>query len=187
MIQGSLRFGMCCALIAGMVAVADAQLPTTVQLPSISSFSYRGSVVVPDSGAAHLGSNRSRSSALRRRGFSHGLGVSSLHSGASVHARIIDLNEMDRQLLGGKTPQEFARSQQRKPAVKTVDPDQEGKALVRHARTLWLDGKKGESFDTYQMAIEVLSPSLRDLATKEFKRLFGHSAVQALRFTSLRR
>ena len=67
------------------------------------------------------------------------------------------------------------------------DIDAEGKSLVRYARQMYREGKKSQSFDTYRMAINVLRPPLRDLATKEFERVFGAAATQAVRMTSLRR
>lgn len=163
--------------------LASAQLPTTVQLPSFSSFSYQGTVVVPDSGGAYLGGVNRSATGLNRRGLSRGFGSSLGHSGASVHATIIDHNEIDRQLLGAD-PRELARS---KSVRKKADPDAEGKALVRYARQKYREGKKSQSFDTYRMAINVLRPGLRELAVKEFERVFGAAATQAVRMTSLRR
>lgn len=162
---------------------ADAQLPTTVQLPSFSFFSYQGTVVVPDSGGAYLGGVHRSATGLNRRGLSRGFGSSLGNSQASLHATIIDQNEMDQQLLGG-TPKEFMKSQR---GQKGVDPGEEGKALVRYARQQYREGKQTESFDTYRMAINILPGGLRELATKEFERVFGASATQALRMNALRR
>lgn len=166
---------------AVLATTASAQLPTTVQLPSFSTFSYSGSVLVPDQGGAYLGGVNRSATGLNRRGLSRGFGSSLRNSQASVHATIIDQNEMDRQLLGG-TPREFMRSQRRTQ----VDPTEEGKVLVRYARKLYRDGKKTESFDTYRMAIRVLPTGLRELAAKEFERVFGAAAMQATRMSSLR-
>lgn len=166
---------------------ATAQLPTTVQLPSFSFFSYSGTVVVPDGGGTSLGGIRSSATGMNRRGLSRGFGSSQFSSQASVHATIIDLNEIDRQLLGG-TPQEFLGSKSNtKRARNPVDPTAEGKALVRYARKQYREGNHTASFDTYRMAIRILPTGLRELATKEFERVFGASATQAVRMSSLRR
>ena len=169
---------------------AEAQLPTTVQLPSFSSFSYSGTVVVPDGGAAYAGGVRRSASGRTRRGwFNRGFGSQQSNSGLSVHATIIDHDEIDRQLLGG-TKQEFmarhqpARKDEAKPPP---TPSDEGKALVRHARKLYLAGKKTAAFDTYQMAIEILPPELSVRAAAEFERLYGPAAAQAVRMASVRR
>ncbi len=172
---------------------ADAQLPTTVQLPSFSFFTYSGTVVVPDSGGAYLGGNRSSASGWNQRGWNRGFGSSLRNSQASVQATIIDHREIDRQILGA-TPQQFVKSQalrsqapRSQASRPTVDPSEEGKSLVRYARQQYLQGKRTESFDTYRMAIEILPHGLRELATKEFERVFGAAATQAVQMASLRR
>ncbi|MCG8650760.1 MAG: hypothetical protein MI861_13060 [Pirellulales bacterium] len=173
-------------LVAAGVGTADdawSQLPTTVQLPSFSSFSYRGTVVVPVRGSAYLGGNSSSASGLRRRGLSRGFGSSFGTSQASVSATIIDHQEIDRQLLGAD-PKEFVR---RQPNAKKADPVEEGKALVHYARKLYREGKRSQSFEAYQMAIRALPPGLSRLARKEFERVFGTAATQALQMASLRR
>lgn len=177
------------AISLGIVSMAisgnvSAQLPTTVQLPSFHSFSYRGTVVVPDGGTAYLGGNKTSATGLNQRGLSRGFGSGQGNSQATATVRIIDHGEIDRQLLGG-TKEEFLRSGRGR--VTTVDPNEEGKALVRYARKQYREGKRTASFDTYQMAIRILRPGLRELAKNEFKRVFGPAADQALRMSSLRR
>lgn len=169
--------------------VSAQQIPTTVQLPSISSFSYNGTVVVPDGGSAFLGGVKRASTGSSRRGLSRAFGADLSNTQASVHAQIIDNAEIDRQILGG-TPKEFLRREQMKQAQGggAIDPDAEGKSLVRYARREYKAGKQSAAFVGYQMAIETLaSQRLRDLATVEFKRVFGTSAAQALRMSSTRR
>ena len=68
-----------------------------------------------------------------------------------------------------------------------MDPTEEGKSLVRFARTQYREGNKAASFDTYRMAIQVLQGRLRELATVEFRRVFGTAADQSLRMASARR
>ena len=182
-------------LVGSGEALGQAALPSVVQLPSFSTFQYSGTVVVPDSGGAYLGGvNRYATGMNRRgRGLGHGLGAGLGRSGASVHATIIDLDEMDRHILGG-TPSEFIKRERALEAqarsgkkAEPGDPDAEGKALVRFARKMYKEGNHSKSFDGYLLAIDVLSPKLSDLAAAEFHRVFGQSAVQATRMQKLRR
>jgi hypothetical protein len=76
---------------------------TTVQLPSFSYFSVNTTVSVPDRGGAFLGGiNRARDGSTTR-GFgplaNRGIGGDRLAGGASVHATIIDHDELDRAIL----------------------------------------------------------------------------------------
>ncbi len=167
---------------------AQDPLPTVVQLPTFQFFTFSGSVLVPDGGGMYLGGNKTSAIGSSRRGLNRSFGQSQRLSQATAHAQIIDLNAMDRQLLGG-TPKEFLR-RQRNPAVldRTSNPDDEGKALVRHARKLYQRGDKTGAFDTYRMAIGVLRSSrLQELAKIEFRRVFGTAADQSLHTTSLGR
>ncbi len=173
---------------------AQSALPSVVQLPSFSTFRFNGTVVVPDSGGAYLGGVKRYASgtARRGRGLGHGIGAGLGNSGMSVHATIIDLDEIDRQILGG-TPEEFLRRERQKEARQggksqvASDPDAEGKALVRYARRMYREGNHSKAFDGYLVAMDVLSPQLRDLAAAEFRRVFGDAAVQATRMQTLRR
>ncbi len=171
--------------------VAQNQVPSVVQLPTFSFFTFSGTVVVPDSGAAYLGGNRRGALGYNRQGWQRSFGMQQASPQASIHAQIIDLNEMDEQLLGG-TPADFMRRNREAALAKAkdrnVDPDEEGKALVRHARKLYKAGDETGSFDTYRMAIGILkSGRLRELAKVEFRRVFGTSADQSLRMASLLR
>ena len=177
-------------LLTTATDAAAQQLPSVVQLPSFHTFSYSGTVVVPDGGTAFLGGNRTSASGSTRRGLSRGFGRSQGLSQASVTATIIDNDEIDRQLLGG-TPQQFMKSNlgqgRDTVASRSIDPAEEGKALVRFARSQYRAGKQAASFDTYRMAIGVLDGRLRELAKLEFRRVFGSAADQSLAVASRRR
>ena len=179
--------GSIVSALACLPASAQRAIPSVVQLPSFQTFSYSGSVVVPDSGGAYLGGNRTSSSSSRRRGLNRGFGFAQGASQLSVHPTIIDNNEIDRQLLGG-TPKQFLASNRGKESVsKPVDRNEEGKSLVRFARRQYQEGNKTASFDTYRLAIEVLDGRLEELAKAEFRRVFGTAADQSLRMASRRR
>ena len=176
---------------------ADAQVPSVVQLPSFHTFSYRGSVLVPDSGATSLGGVKRSASGYNHRGWNRGYGSMNSTSNASISARIIDLAEMDRQILGG-TPHEFLRRMQMQDIVDRresragtpeprLSPTEEGKALVRFARKEYRAGRKSASMQAYQMAIAKLDGHLQTLAESEFRRTFGSIAEQVLQFSSLAR
>jgi hypothetical protein len=185
-------FALLALATTAMEATAQSAIPSVVQLPSFQTFSYSGTVVVPDSGGAYLGGVSRSSSSSSRRGLSRGFGFAQSNSQLSVHPTIIDNNEIDRQLLGG-TPKQFveaerAKANQAKAQVAHhVDPSEEGKALVRFARKQYREGNKTASFDTYRMAIGVLDGRLHELAKVEFRRVFGSAADQSLRMASLRR
>lgn len=182
---------MCCLFT---IPQATAQLPSVVQLPSFQTFSYSGSVMVPDAGTASLGSVGRSASGYNRRGMNRSRGLSNAFPQATVTATIIDNAEIDRQILGG-TPEEFVRrgrqGGQNAAAVanrpKVLEPTEEGKALVRFARSQYQKGNESTSFEAYLMAIRVLDGRLKDLATVEFRRVFGSAADQSLRMAALRR
>lgn len=185
---GSIVFAVALTSVATAQQVGN-QIPSVVQLPSFQFFTYSGTVVVPDSGGAYLGGNKSYASGARRRAFNRAFGSSLGNPQASVHPTIIDHNEIDRQLLGG-TPKEFVNSERDRAAAskrKVMDPAEEGKALVRFARKQYREGKDTAAFDTYRMAIQVLDGRLRELAIVEFRRVFGTAADQSLRMASARR
>jgi hypothetical protein len=184
-----------------------AQLPSVVQLPSLHTFSYQGSVLVPDGGTTSLGGVMRSASGYNHRGWNRGYGSVNSTSNASVSVRIIDLAEMDRQILGG-SPQEFLRNmrarelqlgqsqqQQRKTVGQQTHASvraplsrtEEGKALVRFARQEYREGRQSSSIQAYGMAINQLDGRLKTLAEAEFRRVFGTTAEQLLRLSSLSR
>jgi hypothetical protein len=110
----------------------------TISLPSFHTFSYSGTVEVPDGGTMSLGGNAySAASRSQRSGLLPGpvarSGIQGA-SNASITATIIDHQEIDRQLLGG-TPEEFMARERKTEAlrnsgmkqVKSVDRTHEGK------------------------------------------------------------
>ncbi len=185
----ALLFLLSAAGVAGLhQCSAQDPLPTVVQLPTFQFFTFSGSVLVPDGGGTYLGGNKTSAIGSSRRPLNRSFGQSQGLSQATAHVQIIDLNEMDRQLLGG-TPEEFLRRQRNAVTLeRTTNRDDEGKALVRHARKLYQRGDETGAFDTYRMAIGVLrSTRLQELAKVEFRRVFGTAADQSLRTASLRR
>jgi hypothetical protein len=160
------------------VVTAHAQ---TISLPSFHTFSYSGTVEVPDGGTMSLGGNAySAASRSQRSGLLPGpvarSGIQGA-SNASITATIIDHQEIDRQLLGG-TPEEFIARERTTEALrnggmkqlKLVDRTHEGKTLVRYARSLYHRGRHAAAKDTYLMAAELLDPKLRALAMAEMRR-----------------
>ena len=198
----------CSVLILASLASSQQAEAQVVQLPSFHTFSYRGSVLVPDGGTVSLGGNTSLQSHRLRRGLGRQTWGRMNASQAAVSATIIDHNQLDHQLLGG-TPEEFLARERAKERAdtffspsakearlhadqgqqelgqrKSVDATEEGKALVRFARTAYQKGNQSRSFAAYQMAIDRLDGRLRQRAIEEFKRVFGSAAVQAVRIAS---
>lgn len=67
-----------------------------VQIPTVGTFSLSNTVMVPDSGSAYMGGNQR--GALGNSSLGPGSiarGANQTSSGVSVHATIIDLNELD--------------------------------------------------------------------------------------------
>ena len=95
-------------------------LSQIVQLPSTSTFSLQTSVMAPDSGSTNLGGIRRNAVGSQSLGpGSLASGASKSSSGASVHATIIDLNELDlmiRSQAGGKPTIPDLVSYQSKPS-----------------------------------------------------------------------
>ena len=89
--------------IVGFVAVVPnfVSAQQVVQLPTLGTFSVNTSVLVPDTGSTSLGSIRSSANGSNQRGSFPGSarGSRSIAGGVSVHATIIDLQEMDREIL----------------------------------------------------------------------------------------
>ena len=200
--------GILFTMISG-VSVCRAQLPSVVQLPSFHTFSYGGSVLVPDGGTTSLGGVKRSATGYNHRGWNRGYGSVNSTSNVSVSARIIDLAEMDRQILAG-SPAEFLsrmRFQEQqavatdspatvggrltqgieKPRSLTLSRTEEGKALVRFASQEYREGRKSSSIQAYSMAINQLACRLKTLAIAEFRRVYGTAAEHLLQLSSLRR
>lgn len=95
-----------CAIefLGGTTRPAQAQAPTTVQLPTFQFFTTTTSVLVPDRGSAVLGGNRGRSLGTNfysqpLLGPARGSGGGTVAGQMQVHAQIHDLRAMDEALL----------------------------------------------------------------------------------------
>ncbi|MGB7324731.1 MAG: hypothetical protein WBD31_07655 [Rubripirellula sp.] len=160
-----MRWCLVVALIECFVASpSEAQV---IQLPSFHTFSSSGSVLVPDSGSAYLGGVRR--SATHRSGRNYSSAAS--HSGAGVHVTIIDHQAIDRAILGSQGSRDSQRSLSRKDASSRRDATEEGKSLVRHARSMYRSGNVGAARMSYQMAIQILDGRLKQLAKLEYERV----------------
>ena len=174
------------ACVAALMIDQIASAQTTVQLPTLNTFGYSGSVLVPTGGSTSLGGvSRSAMGTSSRRFGGRARGAAFGRAGASAHVTIIDHDAIDRQLRGlppkgsratRSTPTRSttaaATQTKRTPMPDVMDPDAEGKVLVRFARKQFLAGKHASSFNAYQLAIDSLSPRLAELARAEFKRVF---------------
>jgi hypothetical protein len=118
--------------LCGLACCANAKAQV-VQLPTIQTFGTQATVVVPDRGGIQLGSvTRAGMSSTQRGvpflgGRRSGIGTSVSHVGASVHATIIDLNEMDRAILHQPLP-----SRHLAPPLQNRHPSSLGSALEMH-------------------------------------------------------
>ncbi|EMI57452.1 hypothetical protein [Rhodopirellula sallentina] len=149
----------------GWVMTGETIWGQTVQLPSIRQFSYQGRVLVPDRGTTYLGGNRSYATSSSSRGIpmlpnppGSTLGSQASAGGVSASVTIIDLDEMDRQILG-YDPREKRRSRGRSPEQPRSVSDEiaEAKSLVRNARLALSKGQRSTAKAVYELAIEKLS------------------------------
>jgi len=91
-----------CVLGATTAALTHATVLTqqvfaqVVQLPTLGTFSIQTTVSVPDSGSTYAGGGRHTASGGSRQGTSRASGGLTLANGTSVHATVIDLNELDK-------------------------------------------------------------------------------------------
>jgi hypothetical protein len=169
-----------------------AQVPTTVQLPTVSSFSARTSVLVPDRGSLLLGGVDRVSDGLSSRGVpgaSHlpggnrlfrnqALGRDASHSSARASVWIHDFQAMDEALLAEAEVEERAEAVEsvaeirRQRAREQERADAEARELLKQGDQAMADGKPGVARIYYQMA------QRRSPATFGSKVPFLHQPVQ---------
>ena len=169
-----------------------AQVPTTVQLPTVSSFSARTSVLVPDRGSLLLGGVDRVSDGLSSRGVpgaSHlpggnrlfrnqALGRDASHSSARASVWIHDFQAMDEALLAEAGLEERAEAVEsvaeirRQRAREQERADAEARELLKQGDQAMADGKPGVARIYYQMA------QRRSPATFGPKVPFPHQPVQ---------
>ncbi|MEM6689538.1 MAG: hypothetical protein AAF664_08935 [Planctomycetota bacterium] len=141
----------------------------TVQLPSFRSFNYSGTVEVPDGGSAFLGGNSSgiiRQSSKSNSTATIG-GVSGLYTGASI----IDLDAMDRQILGNPPIVRVRNgAQNRLGGPKNEEQVRQGKRWVRIARKDLENGRIEAAAGAYRNSLRYLDSRLADLARSEYRR-----------------
>ncbi|MCC9642694.1 hypothetical protein LOC71_10435 [Rhodopirellula sp. JC740] len=147
-------------IIWGLSAGAEVGCAQVVQLPSVRRFSSTGGMLIPDRGTGTFGGGSSyQSGRASRRGLSPGtaVGGSARAGGVSVSATIIDLEEMDRQILGDD-PRSFAAKSSTEQTIA------DAKALVQNARRLLKDGERLRAQGAYELALHRLSRLVKDLS-----------------------
>ena len=171
-------FGRLVPVVWMIVAVASLALvgakrtdAQVVQLPTIQTFSYSGSVLVPYGGTSSLGGVSRSGWSTSRRGFgpfsqsrSGGFASSSV---LSASATIIDLDAMDR-AIGGVDRRSTAVDRS-EPVGKPVSMVQEGKRLVRYARRRRSEGDHEMARIGYELAITKLDGELLRYAVAEYR------------------
>jgi hypothetical protein len=170
------RFAVSFAIV---LTIAPAAIAQVVQLPSIETFSYSGSVLVPDGGTTSLGSVSRSSSFSSRSPGGYSRSSSASHSGLSASVHIIDLDEMDRQIRGvdqqmSSKPRGLDLRQSASSLPKAAAPTKESqaKALVRLARRYLSEGDRIRAKLTYQRAIGDLEGDLKEYAIAEYRSVF---------------
>lgn len=178
------RSTLLASLIIAWLGSAAESAAQTVQLPSFQTFSYSGTVVVPDRGGTSLGGRSSSSLGSRSRAGAAAMSSGQGISRASAHATIIDQQVMDQAVLGdawdpsGARGAAAARGDRSQASAAQV---QEGKRLVRFARSQFQQGNTRSAFEAYRLAIEILPGQLQVLATAEFRRFFPLAGLPVAR------
>jgi hypothetical protein len=162
--------GICSSALGQQPGPQPAQpLPaTTVQLPTFSYFTVNTTVSVPDRGGAYLGGvNRARDGSWSR-GFgplaNRSLGGDRMASGVSVHATIIDHEELDRAVLA----EAAAKRVPADPAVVKAE------SLARHVGRA--DGGSAGASPSHSVSPSHASPSL---ATESVAAIKARNAAAA--------
>lgn len=122
------------AMLTSCVSLfADQPVATTVQLPTFNTFSVSTTVSVPDRGGAYLGGIGRAYSGRNENGIpivgklpflgpitgGRGIGSSTSSSGVSVHATIIDHEELDKAVLAEAASKRGAESPRVQPRKST--------------------------------------------------------------------
>ena len=87
-----------CLLGATVPALSQTGSAQVVQLPTLGTFSIQTTVSAPDSGSAYAGGRRYTASGGSSQGASRTSSGLTLANGTSVHATVIDLNELDKMI-----------------------------------------------------------------------------------------
>ncbi|MCM2371242.1 hypothetical protein [Aporhodopirellula aestuarii] len=183
-----LHSALASTVFLGLLAICDVRpsCGQTVQLPAIRQFSYSGGVLVPDQGSAFLGGNRSSAMSSSSRGIPllpnlPGSNLSSRGSagGVSASVTIIDLDEMDRQILGydphdRKRGRAVTGTNTAGNERSRSDEIAEAKSLVRNARRALTNGQRTTAQYAYELAIEKLDRLVRQNRSQPASSNDGH-------------
>ncbi|MCE3016963.1 MAG: hypothetical protein ACK56W_04550 [Pirellula sp.] len=104
--MNSLRLSSILACVLGTTTAAlthstlltEQGFAQVVQLPNLGTFSIQTTVSAPDSGSTYAGSGRYTTGGVARQGSAGASSGLTLANGTSVHATVIDLNELDKMI-----------------------------------------------------------------------------------------
>ena len=186
-------------LVWSGIAAAQNNAPTTVQLPTFSFFTVQTTVSVPDSGGSYLGGiSRSYNSSTSRGlpfwsktpwfsplGRSRGIASGASAGGMSVHATIIDHEELSAAVLseaaarrappseaelkagalsrrtGERAPEGSVAAIRAAQAVEQAAGDQQAAELIAKAQEMEAANKPGQAKIYYRMASRHASAELK--------------------------
>jgi hypothetical protein len=108
-------FGATTAALTHSTVLTQQGLAQVVQLPTLGTFSIQTTVSAPDNGSTYAGGRGYTASGGARQGLTRASGGLTLANGASVHATVIDLNELDKMIRSqsGSKPFEPDLAQER--------------------------------------------------------------------------
>ncbi|HEX5105410.1 MAG TPA: hypothetical protein VFV87_16440 [Pirellulaceae bacterium] len=151
-------------LVASSSVFGQAQVPTTVQLPTFRFFTVQTSVSVPDGGGTYLGGMKSARDSSLTRGFgpfrNRGIGSDRGAAGMSVHATITDLKEMDDAIL--------AEAAAGRPGAAAFDPDAaRAELLSRHVGKTFTSASPAEASEPAPLPGSVAAIRAQNAAAAE--------------------
>lgn len=178
-----------------LVPHANAQLTTTVQLPTFRVFSVNTTVSVPDRGSVYLGGVNRTAEGSTRRGVpllpntNRSFGKETSTSGVRASAYIHDLDEMDRQIRGSVASSSVSSSAPPiQPAAldhrlarvsdirQRVQARKESQLAIAHARIkdavrLELQGKYAAAKTKYRAAYAHAKPEWQTKITQRLRKI----------------
>lgn len=177
-----------CALVilsSTAASFADQPVATTVQLPTFNTFSVNTTVSVPDRGAAYLGGIGRAYSGRNENGIpivgklpflgpitgGRAIGSSTSSSGVSVHATIIDHEELDKAVLAEAANERGAvapRVQPRKASDSDVAHTPFESVAAIKARVAAEDAARLQQADVYIQKAETAETAGRLAAARSY-------------------
>ncbi len=151
-------------VVSSFDSTATAQV---VQLPTIQTYSYSGSALVPDRGSTSLYGNSADQAYYLRYGRPRSRALTSSskqHGNSSLSAHVIDLDELDRRILGLPVPPDPTKPK-RQPAVSNALRSANNPVAAIYSKPLQSETES---------AVRPPRRTLRDVSSGDYMLLLSH-------------